>query len=312
MFEIIKKAIGNVHLTEKISEQIVMFSSDAIITLDEEMGILMFNEQAEKIFSYHKEEVIGQPLSLLVPEHLRQDQQRILEVLTKDKSIHKDVSDHDFTFIGLKKSGHEFQANAHMLPYRQGGRNLAVLVIKDIASERRNDEEVLRLISTDALTGVYNRQRFISLAEAEARRSKRYNRPLSLLLLDIDRFQDFNNAHGHMTGDKMLQRISTICYNMLRNVDLFGRWSGGEFIAILPETKAEQAKIIAERLRKTIGESEIGENADRLKCTISIGISEFKKSETGIDSAVARAAAAVRHAKQNGRNQVFRFKDISQ
>ena len=115
-----------------------------------------------------------------------------------------------------------------------------------------------------------------------------------------------------MVGDKMLQRISTICYNMLRNVDLFGRWSGGEFIALLPETKAEQAKVIAERLRKTIGESEVGEHADKVKCTVSIGIAEFKKSETGIDSVVARAAKAVRHGKQNGRNQVHRYKDIAE
>lgn len=312
MFEFIKKAVGSVHIMDKVSNQIVMQSSDAIITLDEDMTIVMFNEEAEKIFSYHREDVLGQPFSLLVPEHLRQEQQQMLDVMTKEAAIHTGVRDRDFTFIGLKKSGVEFQGRTNLIPYKENGRRLMVLVIKDIASDKKNDEEVLRLITTDALTGVYNRQRFIALAEAESRRSKRYNRPLSLLLLDVDRFQDFNNAHGHLIGDKMLQRISTISYNMLRNIDLFGRWSGGEFIALLPETKAENALVIAERLRKTIGESEVGEHSEKVKCTISIGISEFRKSETGIDGAVARASEAVKYIKKNGRNQVCRYKDIKE
>ena len=116
---------------------------------------------------------------------------------------------------------------------------------------------------TDALTGLANRRRFIEIAEAELVRSRRYDAPLSLLMLDIDHFKEVNDAHGHRAGDRVLQQLARTCLEVLRNVDVVGRVGGEEFAILLPETALPGAVDVAERLREAVAMAKVAARGGR-------------------------------------------------
>ena len=118
-----------------------------------------------------------------------------------------------------------------------------------------------------------------------------------------------NDTYGHAAGDKALQRFTTICCNALRNIDIVGRWGGEEFVALLPETSAENAAVIAERLRKVVSETEIDFKGEKIRFTVSIGISQFKTNEHSLEGPLGRADAAVYDAKKAGRNNIAIYQE---
>jgi diguanylate cyclase (GGDEF)-like protein len=149
----------------------------------------------------------------------------------------------------------------------------------------------------------------MTLAEQESMRAGRYGRPLSILMLDLDHFKRLNDTYGHAAGDKALQRFTTLCTNALRNVDIFGRWGGEEFVALLPETDAEGASIIAERLRKLLSQSTLVFNDQKISYTVSIGIAQFRPNEVSVEGPLSRADAAVYDAKKAGRNRISVYRN---
>jgi len=181
--------------------------------------------------------------------------------------------------------------------------------VRDISKNRKTEEELLRLASTDPLTGAFNRREFTAIAEREALRANRYHHPLSVLMLDLDHFKRLNDTYGHSAGDKALQRFTMICTNALRNVDVFGRWGGEEFVALLPETDIQGATVIAERLRKLTADNLLTYNDHKISFTTSIGIAEFKDGETSIDGVLSRADNAVYDAKKAGRDRISVFRN---
>jgi diguanylate cyclase (GGDEF)-like protein len=129
------------------------------------------------------------------------------------------------------------------------------------------------------------------------------------MMLDLDHFKRLNDTYGHAAGDKALQRFTTLCCNALRNIDIFGRWGGEEFVALLPETDAEGAAVIAERLRKTVSENVLMYNDHRISLTVSIGIAQYRPDEIAIDAPLGRADTAVYDAKKAGRNRISVYRN---
>lgn len=164
--------------------------------------------------------------------------------------------------------------------------------------------EVQRLASIDELTGLYNRRHFLDIAQVEFSRGLRYGRSLSAMLLDIDHFKDFNDTYGHAIGDKVLQVVARHCKQSLRNTDILGRYGGEEFAILLPETKLEVARAVAERLRKSISDALIPTEKGKLTVTISIGVAENSKLTPTLETLIARADQAMYVAKHKGRNRV--------
>jgi len=152
----------------------------------------------------------------------------------------------------------------------------------------------------DALTQIRNRRCLSEFLDIEIKRSKRYQHPFSLIFMDIDHFKRINDSYGHSIGDKVLINISNITSDLLRNIDIFGRWGGEEFLIILPETTLSAATYTAERIRSTI-EQHPFENIDSV--TLSLGVIESQLNET-IDSLIVRADQLLYKAKSNGRNCV--------
>ncbi|HJV26259.1 MAG TPA: sensor domain-containing diguanylate cyclase [Aromatoleum sp.] len=165
--------------------------------------------------------------------------------------------------------------------------------------------EIRRLAHTDFVSELMNRRALLESAELELARARRYGKALSLLVLDIDHFKSINDTLGHYAGDKALQQFATRVRHALREVDLLGRWSAGEFVAVLPETDVARAREVAERVRQMVAATELTlDGAPRLKLTVSIGIATLAASDEAFDTIIARADAALQDAKNAGRNRV--------
>jgi diguanylate cyclase (GGDEF)-like protein len=166
-------------------------------------------------------------------------------------------------------------------------------------------EEVQRLAITDSLTGLYSRRHLFELAGHEFQRARRYQLPLSVMMVDIDEFKRVNDTHGHAIGDQVLQGVAERCRKELREVDVIGRYGGDEFTALLPETGLSAACQVAERLRKNIAERTLDTKAGRITVTVSLGIAVLGDEHLTPESLLDRADQALYAAKQNGRNRVW-------
>jgi len=147
----------------------------------------------------------------------------------------------------------------------------------------------------DGLTGLYNRRYFNELITAEANRLKRSPAPLSLLMLDIDNFKNYNDTQGHPAGDELLKSIAKVFKNSSRTVDIACRYGGEEFVIVLSQTDKKGAQVIAERLRVQV---ELF-----IPTTISIGIATFPDDAQDMDQLLQKADAALYQAKQSGKNK---------
>jgi diguanylate cyclase (GGDEF)-like protein len=164
--------------------------------------------------------------------------------------------------------------------------------------------DLVRLASIDGLTGLYNRRHFMALAEKEWNRVKRYERPLSLLMLDIDLFKSINDRFGHDAGDKVIMDVANSCIETKRSSDVVGRIGGEEFAFVLPETDMESALQLAERLRLSIAERPVFLGRESITLSVSIGLAEASPSVSGIQELMKQADEALYVAKRNGRNRV--------
>jgi len=173
----------------------------------------------------------------------------------------------------------------------------------------RLHEHNKRLAITDGLTGLFNHREFQSRLQAEVRRSERYKRTFSLLMIDIDHFKTFNDRHGHPVGDKILQGVASTIRESIRDIDIPARYGGEEFVVILPETPYDPAQIVAERIRGKIFEKSYGKtlgNEDFL-ITVSIGISTFPGDASSREELITKSDQALYFAKREGRNRIRRY-----
>ncbi|MBT5875237.1 MAG: diguanylate cyclase [Candidatus Latescibacteria bacterium] len=177
--------------------------------------------------------------------------------------------------------------------------------VLDIRIRKALDERrAQRLAITDGLTSLYNRRYFEERLEEETRRARRYSRPMSIMMLDIDFFKQFNDNNGHLKGDQVLREIAQVLLRFSRETDIVARYGGEEFVMILPETDAHNSGLLAERIRISVDETifEGQENIPSGNVTLSIGVSCLAGDEGGHDT-LERADQALYKSKQNGRNQ---------
>lgn len=186
-----------------------------------------------------------------------------------------------------------------------------LLRIKRVINERQLTKERIQMLHrlqklaiTDALTKLYNSRHFYTTMELEIDRSNRYSHPLSLLLLDIDHFKNYNDTYGHLEGNKVLSQIGRTIRFCLRKMDSAYRYGGEEFTVILPETSGNEAEVVAQRIRSSIAGQLFFPQPDKKECvTVSVGVTEYIKKEE-IFTFIQRADKAMYLSKKNGRNQV--------
>ncbi|MBW2699506.1 MAG: diguanylate cyclase [Deltaproteobacteria bacterium] len=162
------------------------------------------------------------------------------------------------------------------------------------------------LATTDGLTGLANKTHLLTRMEFEILRAKRGDHPLSLIMLDVDKFKHFNDTHGHVAGDKLLARLAEVMKSNLRSIDIIGRFGGEEFCIALLDSNKKAAVRAAEKLRKAVEKEKFegGKEQPGGKLTISLGVAELAVEAEELTQLIERADAALYEAKRAGRNRV--------
>jgi diguanylate cyclase (GGDEF)-like protein len=167
----------------------------------------------------------------------------------------------------------------------------------------KSEQRLSALSQKDPLTGAYNRRYFDEQSRIECARSHRYSQSLAILMIDLDKFKQVNDTHGHAAGDEVLKAIVQISGAALRKSDVLARFGGEEFVVLLPHADIKEATMLAERLRKAIETNEIKTEDLTLHVTVSIGVSTLAANESDITDMLSRADHAMYNAKNHGRNR---------
>jgi len=168
-------------------------------------------------------------------------------------------------------------------------------------------EMVQELAIVDGLTGIFVRRHLLERFQDELRRSIKHKLNLSVLMIDIDRFKQCNDEHGHLVGDVVLKSIADTIKENMREVDLPGRYGGEEFCAILPDTDKKGGAHVAERLRAAVAKRAILAYDEKIKATISIGVATFPEDASDMAELIDKADQALYQAKRDGRNRVVAY-----
>lgn len=178
--------------------------------------------------------------------------------------------------------------------------SMAQKVNTSVDDLRKARNEMEKLATIDALTGIYNRMYLEKILDREHKRVDRYESELSIIMVDIDFFKRINDTHGHLTGDAVLIKFAETIKDNVRDTDIVGRWGGEEFLIISPEININQAENLSNKIRNIVEHLSFPESE---KITSSFGVAQYKKGES-ITKTISRADKALYKAKELGRNQV--------
>ncbi|HSO27723.1 MAG TPA: sensor domain-containing diguanylate cyclase, partial [Anaerolineales bacterium] len=266
---------------------------DAMLVCDERGWLVDLNPAAETLLETNAEDAIGAPA-----EKLLQDFPEVRFLLQTGQS----------TSMEFEHPGDAQRAfyDARLFPvWRQKNQIGRLIVIQDITTRKLLEQRLRELATSDDLTGLYTRRHFFERGQAELLRARRYQRPLALFMLDVDRFKRVNDTAGHLVGDQVLQEIAALCRQSLRETDLLARYGGEEFVVLLPETDEESAQKSAERLRQLIDERPVKTAAWPVSVTVSVGVAAYSGfEELTFDDLLQRADRALYLSKARGRNRV--------
>ncbi len=174
-------------------------------------------------------------------------------------------------------------------------------------AQRRARDAALRLSRSDALTGLYNRGAFFAAVEREIKRVERMGRGFCLVMLDLDDLKPVNDTFGHPAGDQILRAITDVVLRTVRATDLAGRYGGDEFVVLLPETDAEGAFVVAEKLRRDIAALSVRVHDRTLRTSVSLGLVAYPDDGQTIEALLSAADAAMYEAKRRGKNQIVGY-----
>ncbi|MCG2734252.1 sensor domain-containing diguanylate cyclase [Pseudodesulfovibrio aespoeensis] len=298
-----KDAENAIKASERKLRALAESAYDAIVMIDMHGNASFWNRAAERLFGYTEEEVMGRPIhELITPPELRDEAMA---------GMRQFAGSGDGDAVGaiqeteaLRKDGTRVSVERSVSSFQLGGRWYAVATIRDITERKATEARVHELATTDSLTGLFNRRRFMELAEREFMRTKRYQGALTMLMMDIDHFKRVNDTHGHGVGDEVLRELARISRTALRELDILGRLGGEEFGVLLPETDAGPAMEVAQRLRRAIEKASMATDAGTLRITVSIGAATSNNDAETVETLLKRADVALYEAKQSGRNKV--------
>jgi len=291
----LEKANRHLQRMRHYLDNLLNSSVDSVLTTSTDLHITYVNQGATLMLGYTPSLLMGVPLEKLLRGGAAASQQ-LQERLDKGP-----VQNYETEL--LHKDGHFIPVMASLSQVRnQSGRALSVLMIcKDITEQKHLENALKEKIITDDLTGLFNQRYFYERLTIEIERARRQNHPLSLLLFDVDHFKEYNDTHGHLAGDRVLEAIGAVVRESTRGyVDIGCRYGGDEFTIILPETGLEHARNIAERIRASFEARQFD------RCTLSVGLMAYRKDSTP-ESFIRFADEMMYLAKRSGGNRVYVF-----
>ena len=282
--------------------QTVEQSPNSVVITDFDGKITYVNSAFTAITGYSAKEVLGKKTSILKSGYMSKEvYENLWQTILSGKTWEGELNN-------MKKGGELFWENTRIAPLlNQDGEISNFVAIKvDITERKRAQDELERMAITDPLTGLFNRRYFFEVAQKEFLKSIRYNRPLSVVLFDIDMFKSINDTYGHLAGDQILAQIGVLLTQKERETDLSARYGGEEFVLLLPETDCEGARNTAERLRSLLETSPIYYENHKIQFTASFGVAGIGNRDypETFDYLILQADKALYEAKRISRNTV--------
>jgi diguanylate cyclase (GGDEF)-like protein/PAS domain S-box-containing protein len=251
------------------------------------------NLEAERLLGYPRAQLLGRNFSVLVPESVRPAHARWHHDYLAQPTMRRMGANRELRC--RHADGHEIPVEIGLNPVHAAEQDLVVATVLDITTRKLSRE--------DSLTGLANRREFDARVAVEYARSARHGHPLSFAMLDLDRFKDVNDRHGHALGDRVLQRIAAVLAREARAADVAARYGGEEFVLALPDTGLLEARSLCERIRRCVEGEDWGALAPGLAVTVSIGVAT-RAPEESAQEAIEAADRCLYAAKQEGRNRV--------
>ncbi len=269
-------------------------SPNTVVITDPNGNIQYVNPKFTQLTGYTSAEVIGKNPRILksnkMPPEVYKD---LWGTITSGREWSDEI-------INKKKNGEFYWEKTLIGPIKNSEGVITHFVsVKEDVTERKMMEAELNILSTtDKLTQAYNRTKFDEIIQKEFAFSRRYNKPLSLVMIDLDHFKGINDTFGHNTGDYVLKTVSGIIKDTIRETDYLVRWGGEEFLVVATSMRLEEARELSERIRNEIEKYAF----DQCTVTASLGITQYKTGDT-VHTLLQRADAALYLAKNNGRNR---------
>ncbi len=290
------KLVGRERLLTAVTDT----AADAIVMLDERGRVAFWNPGAQALFGYSRQEAEGQDLHLLLAVN-EESYQRFQDGFAEfQRHGTCKMVGRTLELKARHRDGHLVDIELTLSAVGSESGWQAVGVARDITLRKKLQEELLILSITDSLTRVFNRRYIAQKLDEEVARAKRYQRALSVIMLDIDHFKKVNDTYGHAIGDDVLRALAASVKERIRQTDVFGRWGGEEFLLVLPDTPLESAARLAEDLRLQISQLRIFPVP---QVTASFGVTSYRSGDTA-DTLVQRADDLMYEAKAAGRNRV--------
>jgi diguanylate cyclase (GGDEF)-like protein/PAS domain S-box-containing protein len=277
-------------------------SGDVIWHINKSYRIDYISPADERIRGYRREEVIGTQIwSVFKPEGI--------ELVRRKIAHHQEAgqvgNNNQITRFEIEqrcKDGSWIWAEVVAAPHYDNYGNLIGYhgLSRDITERKQLLDQLYHEATVDELTQVPNRRHFTNLAEIEFRRAKRYHHPLSLVVIDFDDLKHINDTYGHLAGDRALSVFSKIVKEIIRDVDVLGRFGGDEFLLLMPETDAEHALLVMERIRNILASSPIYFGEKSFTISFSAGIASLKEWTDTVEELLNRADSALYKTKDKG------------
>ena len=291
---------------EHVFKSLVDNTNDVIMVMDStplEQGgpfIVYVNPAFERLMGYSHDEVVGQNARVLQgPDTDIKTRENIRNAMANGERIRTQI-------LNYTKSGQPLWMDINIVPIfnEQGQLAYFAAIERDLTEHKMLQQRLEILASTDALTGLPNRQAIMGKAKTEFSRARRYERPLSLVMIDVDHFKSINDTYGHAAGDHVLTNVGHILGDSLRESDILARIGGEEFVLLLPDTPKANAEHVAERMREQLANSTIKYQNIEISITASFGVAAITAEDDTLEQMLGRADLAMYEAKNNGRNQV--------
>ena len=264
-------------------------------------SFLEVNSKLCEICGYTADELVHLSFQdITYPEDLETDLEYVNQMLAGE------ISTYSLEKRYIQKSGGIIWVNltVSLTKNEDGTPKYFVSIIEDIASRKQIEEKLNFQLGHDALTLLSSRDITIKTVDTELARAQRYQRPLSVLMIDIDHFKRVNDVYGHQYGDEVLKEIGKVLMASVRACDLAGRYGGEEFLIVLPELSQKDGALLAERILKNVSARKIRLGGKTISVTVSIGVASLSGKHETTDLLIASADEAMYAAKKAGRNKV--------
>jgi diguanylate cyclase (GGDEF)-like protein/PAS domain S-box-containing protein len=291
-----------VDAAERRYAAIVQSSRDAIISKTTDGIVTSWNPAAQQMFGYSAEEMIGQPLLRLLPPERLGEEDDILARIRRNEVVDS------FETVRLHKDGSRFDVSVTISPVLDATGHItgASKIARDISRQKAAEEAIRRLAYHDTLTGLPNRRLLLDRLDHAVTLSQRSQNHAALLFIDLDRFKQLNDTHGHEAGDALLIAVAERLQDLVRESDTVARYGGDEFIVLcenlgpLPETAAEHARTTADKIGTALGtEFQLGTLTHQGGA--SVGVHLFLGDGQNIDDLLKAADAAMYRTKMEHR-----------